>query len=181
MRRTRHRIGASLLAIVLAACSLVSVATPDPATIPDGPLEAHGSDATGPVVELGTNVMEGRGWRYAIYPSTDGWCLQLETVTLTSTSCGDLLPGPEDAFGTYSTGGELGAGVTVVDGIVSDAVATVWLVLDGGGRAPAQMLSLEPAGQEGQAFLRLVPDSVTVTHLQAVAMSGEILDTIELP
>lgn len=175
----RRLVTAAVLA-VSAACTLTPVETPDPAAIPTGPLPSP-SDATGPVVELGSNVMEGRGWRYLIYPSGDGWCLMIETVGVSSAGCGDLLPAEGEVFGTWGTGTVLGGGVTAIDGIVSDDVATVWLILENGARAPAQMFPLDEAGLSGTAFLRLVPADVAVTHLQAVAMSGEILETIELP
>jgi hypothetical protein len=176
---TRRLLAAGVL-VICAACTLTPVETPDPAAIPTGPLPSP-SDATGPVVELGSNVMEGRGWRYLIYPTGEDWCLMIETVGVSSAGCGDVLPAEGEVFGTWGSGTELGGGVTAIDGIVSDDVATVWLVLENGARAPAQMLPLDEAGLNGTAFLRLVPGDVVVTHLQAVAMSGEILETIELP
>jgi hypothetical protein len=174
------RLVAVLVAVAIAGCNLASSETPDPAAIPDGPLEAQAAEATGPIVELGSNVMEGRGWRYAIYPSDDGWCVQLETTSVTAGECGDLLPAEGDVFGAVRSDTDLGGGITSIDGIVSDAVTTVWLILEGGGRAPAQMLSLEDAELGGLAFVRLVPQDVVVTHLQAVALSGEILETVEV-
>lgn len=181
MRQPFHRAAILVAAAlaVCAACTPTAVVTPDPAAIPTGPIEP--SDATGPVVILGSNVMEGRGWRSVIYPSGDGWCLMLDTSSVSAAECGDLVPGEDEVFGTWSADTDLGGGVTAIHGVVSDEVATVWLVLESGARAPAQMLPLDEAGLDGTAFLRLVPPGVVVTHLMAVAMSGEILDTIELP
>jgi hypothetical protein len=40
---------------------------------------------------------------------------------------------------------------------------------------------LDPAGLEGVAFVGVVPEDMTVTHVQAMAASGEVLETYELP
>jgi hypothetical protein len=175
------RLGTGLLVIALAGCNGAPAETPDPAAIPDGPLEARDVEATGPIVELGANVMEGIGWRYAIFPSELGWCTQLETVTGATVRCGAVEPAGDESFVRYEAGVEVRDGVTAIEGIVGDDVATVWLTLAGGARAPALLMPLEEADLAGQAFLRLVPPDVVVTHLQAVALSGEILETIELP
>jgi hypothetical protein len=95
--------------------------------------------------------------------------------------CGAVEPAGDESFVRYEAGVEVRDEVTAIEGIVTDDVATVWLTLAGGARAPALLMSLEEADLAGQAFLRLVPPDVVVTHLQAVALSGEILETIELP
>jgi hypothetical protein len=167
--------------VVLAGCTAVRVETPDPAAVPDGPLEAQGEEATGPVVELGSGVNEGLGWRYAIYPSEDGWCTQLETAAVTASGCGDILPADDRAFGSVGRGSALTGGVIPVEGIVTAETATVWLVNEAGFRMPAKLMPLEDAGLEGQAFVGFVPPDVTISHVQAVAISGEVLETYELP
>ena len=43
------------------------------------------------------------------------------------------------------------------------------------------MMPLDEAGLSGSAFVGLVPDGRTITHLLAVAENGEILETYELP
>lgn len=180
MKHLTRRGAAALLlmALALGACSVANVETPDPAAVPSGPL-ASPADATGPIVELGGNVMEGLGWRSAIYPSGDAWCLQIETAAVTTADCGDL-PAEGEAFGTYRSGTDVGGGVTAIEGLVNDEVVTVWVILESGARTPALMQSLAGAGIGGQAFVRLVPPGLTITHLQAVALNGEVLDTIEL-
>jgi len=149
--------------------------------VPTGPLEAAGGDATGPVVELGTGQNLGLGWRYAIYPSADGWCTQLEMVEVTSEGCGDLLPADDRAFGSVGRRDPLTGGVTPVEGIVTAETVTVSLVNEGGFRMPATLMPLDEAGLDGQAFLAFVPPDVTISHVQAVAFSGEVLETYELP
>jgi hypothetical protein len=171
----------ALVLIGITGCEVTRVETPDPAAIPDGPLEAMGDDATGPVVELGSGVIEGLGWRYAIYPSGDAWCTQLEMVEFTAASCGDIVPVDDAAFGGVGRGEALANGVTPIEGIVTAETLTVWLIADDGRRMPATPMSLAPAGLDGQAFLAFVPPDTTITHLQALAMSGEVLETYELP
>jgi hypothetical protein len=166
----------------LAACSIASVETPDPAAIPSGSLAAVASDATGPVVELGSSDAEGIGWRHAIYPAGEGWCTQLEVAGAVATTCGELLPTGDPAFG--------GVGVNyvgpddrqVIDGIASEETFTVWLIEnDSQRRFPATLMPLDPAGLDGVAFVGVPPEDMTVTHVQAMAASGEILETYELP
>jgi hypothetical protein len=171
----------ALVLVVLAGCTAVRVETPDPAAVPAGPLEAQRGDASGPVVELGSGVNAGLGWRYSIYPSGDEWCTQLETIELTVSACGAILPADDHAFGSIGRGQPLTGGVTPVEGIVTAETATVWLVNEGGFRMPAKLMSLEGAGLEGQAFVGFVPPDVTISHVQAVAISGEVLETYELP
>jgi hypothetical protein len=172
------------MALALAAltgCGVAPVETPDPAAVPSGPLEAHGAEATGPVVELGSGVNAGLGWRYTIYPSDDGWCTQLEIVDHAASGCGGILPTGDDAFARVSHGDLLTGGVTSIEGFVTAQVATVWLLAADGRRMPAKLMPLEDAGLDGQVFLAFVPPDVTVTHLLAVARNGEVLDTYELP
>jgi hypothetical protein len=166
----------------LAACSIASVETPDPAAIPSSSLTALDQDATGPPVALGSSNADGIGWRYAVYPAGEGWCTQLEVAGAVATTCGELLPTGNPAFG--------GVGVNrigpddrqVIDGIASEDTFTVWLIEnDSQRRVPATLLPLDPAGLEGVAFVGVVPGDMTVTHVQAMAASGEILETYELP
>jgi hypothetical protein len=169
------------LAVGLAGCTVTRVETPDPAAVPDGPLEAHVGDATGPVVELGSGTIAGLGWRYSIYPSEDGLCTQLETAEVTAGGCGDLLPAEDKAFGSVGRSESFTGGVTAVEGIVTDETVTVSLVNESGFRMPAQLMPLDDAGLDGQAFLAFVPPDVVISHVQAIALSGEVLETYELP
>jgi hypothetical protein len=176
-----RRLGVTALALALAGCTVTRVETPDPAAVPSGPLEGTVSDATGPVVELGSGTIAGLGWRYSIYPSEDGLCTQLETVEVTAGGCGDLLPAEGKAFGGVGRGQAFANGVIAVEGIVSDETVTVSLTNESGFRLPAQHFPLDEAGLEGQAFLAFVPPDVVITHVQAIARSGEVLETYELP
>jgi hypothetical protein len=169
---------AALVSAALVGCTVAPVASLDPAAVPSGSLAARGEQpATGPVVELGSGSTLGVGWRYSIYESATGWCRQLETGSAARVGCGDPLPSGEAAFGGIGS-----ADGGPVEGIVTEDIATVWLV-DGrsNARVPAIMLSLENAGLPGSAFVGFAPEELRVSHLQAVASNGEILETYELP
>jgi hypothetical protein len=172
--------GAAALALVasLLGCTVAPVASVDPAAVPASSLVPRGDEpATGPIVELGSGTTLGVGWRYSIYESASGWCRQLETASATSVGCGDPLPTDDAAFGGVGSSED-----GPVEGIVSEETITVWLV-DGrsGGRVPAMTLSLEETGLAAKAFVGFAPDDIEVSHLQAVAANGEILETFELP
>ena len=172
----RVRGGLLVLAVgVLTGCQIFEVEPPDPASIPAGSIEPEGGTATGPAVEVGSGVSSGIGWRYAVFPSADGWCTQLETVAVMSAGCGDVLPEAGKAFGSVSHSG------SIVDGIVTEETATVFLIINGLGRTPATLMSLEDAGLEGQAFVGIAAADANVTHVQAVKFNGDVLETYELP
>jgi hypothetical protein len=175
--------GGIALAVTVAGCGFTEVVTPeppDPAAIPSGPIEAHGEEPTGPIVEVGSGQLQGIGWRYVVYPAEEGWCTQLETPSVVTSACGDPVPAGDQAFGSVGHGDGEGD-TTAVDGIVSADTATVWLIGEGGRRSPATLMSLEEAGLEAQAFVGFAPPGVTLTHLQAVAWNGRVLETYELP
>jgi hypothetical protein len=169
------RFAGILLATMIVGCQIVQVETPDPAAIPSGSLLPQGADPSGPLVEVGSGVTSGIGWRFVVYPSEDGWCTQLETGTATRTGCGDLAPEEGRAFGSVGHDGPM------VEGVVTEETATVWVIADGGGRLPATLMPLEEAGLEGQAFVGILPSDEVVTHLQAVKFNGDVLETFELP
>jgi hypothetical protein len=170
------------LVLALAACTVAVVETPDPGAIPTGPLEAAGDDATGPVLEVDSDVVAGIGWRLLFYESADGQCLQFETVSLAETGCGPLLPEEGDAFGSVAAADTENAGLRPIHGIVSADIATVFLIDDETQeRVPAKLVSLEEAGVDASAFIGFQPEGMTITHLQAIKLSGEIVETYELP
>lgn len=171
--------GIALLAVV-SACDVAQVESPDPANILSGDPVVEG--ATGPVTILGSGQALDLGWRYLIYESADGWCTQLEMVEVVNTGCGpDLLPPEGEHLAAAGTLDPLEAGITPVHGVVSNEIATVWIIDEERGRLAATLMPLEEAGLEGQAFVGFLPPDVTPTHIQALAMSGEVLQTYELP
>lgn len=172
-------VGATVLAG--AACTVTVVETPDPAAIPSGEPVAQGAEAAGPITVVGSGQALDLGWRYVIYESAEGWCTQLELVEVTATGCGDPLPAEGEHIGGVAVGSPIGEGVTPVDGIVSEEIFTVWIVAQNVGRLPATLLPLDEAGLGGQAFVAFMPPDMTPTHVQALARSGEILETYELP
>jgi hypothetical protein len=165
--------------IVLGACAVTPVETPNPAAVPSGTVRPAGAEPTGDIVELGQGVALDHGWRYSIYPSDEGWCTQLELGGVTSAGCGDPLPAGDDVFGGIGVG-EV-AGIQTVEGMVTADTATVWLIGEDNARAPATLMSLESAGLEHLAFVGFAPPDIALTHLMAVARNGDVLDTVELP
>lgn len=178
----RFVAGAGVLAVVSACTPTTVVVSPDPAMVPSGEPTAQGADATGPITVVGSGVAFERGWRYAVYESADGLCTQLELAEVIAAGCGDLLPAEGDAIGSVSVGEPLERGVMPIHGIVSDEIFTVWIIDEGtGARFPATLMPLDDAGLDGQGFVGFTPAEMTPTHLQALARSGEILETYELP
>jgi hypothetical protein len=174
-------VGAILL-VALAACTMTRVQETSPAASPSDEAVALGGEATGPVTLLGSGGASELGWRYVIYESADGWCTELQMAERTSTSCGpDLEPAEGDVIGSVGALEPLESGITPVEGVVTDDIVTVWIVDEVRGRVRAPLMPLDDAGLEGQAFLGFTPPGWTPTHIQALAMSGEILQTYELP
>jgi hypothetical protein len=179
--------GLALLAVafVLSACGIATVEDgSDPASIPDGPLEARGAEAIGPVTEIERGRSSGLGWRYSVYESADGTCTQLELASVTSAGCGPL----EEVFGdgvigavSHSGPAEEGDIPTPYDGLVSSQVAEVWLVTAAGQRIGTTLMSLADAGHDAQAFLGFAPAGANVTSVVATDASGAVLGTFDLP
>ena len=180
--RFRLTAEVALAAVLVAGCSTVTrVASPDPATIPSGDPVAHGGDAIGPVTVLTSDRVLGIGWRLAIYESADGQCLQFETTDLAESGCGDLLPTGDATFGGVSAG-DPDVAFRPIYGIVRADVATVFLIdSETQQRVPAKLVPLDEAGMQGQAFIGFQPEGWTITDLQALELSGEIVETYELP
>ena len=175
----RLRMLVPVLAFVLAGCALVREVDRDPAAIPAGPLEALGGEATGPVIELGSGRTFGVGWRYSIYESEEGWCTQLETVTVTSSSCGPLAP-VDSVFGGVGFGGT-SDGPAPLEGIVSPEVAEVWIETSTGEQIETRLMSLAEAELDGNAFVGFAPENVTVRSVAAVDADGQVLEVWDAP
>jgi hypothetical protein len=181
--RRLRLFGAGIVGLAaLTACTVAEVETPDPEAFLSGDPVAIGADPTGPVTELDSGQAFDLDWRYVTYESADGWCTELQMAEVTSTGCG---PDRELPEGEHLAGvgvmDALESGVTPVDGIVSDEIVTVFIIDQQQGRVPATLMPLEEAGLSGQAFIGFMPSDGTVTHVQAVALSGEILGTYEVP
>jgi hypothetical protein len=167
------------LAVALAGCGLVRDVDLEPAAIPDGPLEALGAEASGPVIELGSGRTLGVGWRYSIYQSGEGWCTQLERASASSSSCGDLAP-LDTAFGGVGFSGP-SDGPAPVEGIVSNEVAEVWLEDSTGERFETTVMSLAAAGLDRKAFVGFGPENVPLVSVTALNADGDVLETFDLP
>ncbi len=179
MQRLSPLRTAPAIALILAtACSNVP---PEPTASPDAFLQPQGADATGPIDELGAGSGSGGSWRFGIYPTGDGWCLQLAVDDVVSARCDDLVPEDGKAFGSVGVRTSEATGVTSVDGIVTEEVATVWLIGENQGRLPALLIPLTDWEVAGQAFLGSAPAGMRLTHVMAVAWNGAVLETYELP
>ena len=167
------------VAILATACS---GPTPEVTAAPtDAFLEPAGDPATGPLGELGAGSAFESDWRFGIYPTDAGWCLQLAVDDVVSARCDDLVPEDEAAFGSVGVRTSEATGVTIVDGIVTEEVATVWVIGESQGRLPAQLFPLTDWEVDGQAFLGFAPAEMRLTHVMAVAWNGAVLETYELP
>jgi hypothetical protein len=181
--RAFRAISAGIVLIVtVSACEPAAVEVePDPSAVPSGEPVAHGAEATGPITVVGSGQALDLGWRYVVYESADGWCSQLELAEVISTGCGDVALGEDDHLTSVDIQEPLSNGATPVTGIVSDEIVTVFLIDERVGRLPATLVPLDEAGLEGQAFVGFMPSDGTVTHIQAVALSGDVLETFEVP
>jgi len=173
------RMLVAFLALALAGCSLVREVEPDPAAIPAGPLEALGGEPTGPLIELGSGRTFGIGWRYSIYESDEGWCTQLETVSVSSSSCGTLIP-LDSVFGGIGFSGP-SDGPAPVEGIVSPEIAEVWIETSTGARFETTLMSLAEAGLDDKAFVGFGPANDPIISVTALDADGNLLGTFEAP
>jgi hypothetical protein len=170
---------AALGLLLMTGCWATSIGSPDIGAIPTGPPPEGGPQAQGPITVVGTGRSEGIGWRYSTYEAADGMCVQLEITNLASTSCGDLLPIEGSAFGSVGAN-DLATTARNVEGIVSSEVAQLYLELTDGQRLPIQLLSLEAAGYDDQAFVYFLPDAARPSQLVAEDAGGEPLGTFEI-
>ena len=179
MSRIGRMAAAACMALALVACSDAPPAvTPSPT---DAFLVPQGREASGPVEELSEGEAFESTWRYGIYPTDDGPCLQLDLDGRVSARCDDLLPDDDAAFGTVGVVTSETTGATFVEGIASEAVATVWLIAGDQSRVPALLVPLAESGVDAQAFLGAATADARLTHVMAVAFNGEVLQTYELP
>ena len=176
----RRAVAAAALAALAGCSGAAPDATPGASPGSDPFLEPREAGATGPLVELGDGESFETGWRYAIYPREAGWCTQLEVTGAVTSRCDDLLPSGDETFGTIGRETSDITGASVFDGIVTEDVATVWLIFGPTERIPATLMELEDAGPDGQAFVGVVPVSRTLTHMQALALNGQVLETLDL-
>ena len=169
------------VAVLVGGCALTGVSSVDPAQIPDGPLEPIGGsdEPTGPFTEVGRGRSLGFGWRYVAYETAIGMCTQFEMASVSGSSCGELQATGADGFGGVGHNTSSDSPVTV-DGTVGDDVAEVWLELAGGERIAATIMSLEPAGLPGNAFVGFAPEGAVVNAVVAVDADGAELARMQL-
>lgn len=178
----RARMGLMAIALALAGCPM-GEATPAPTSAPTpagDPFEQpQGDPASGPVVDVGTGAAFETPWRYAMYPTDGGWCVQIDTGDAVDARCDDVLPAGGEVLGSIGVRAVEGNGATVVDVVATTEVATVWLVTGPAGRVPAVGMP-PPAEVDGQAWVGVLPPDLVLTHVQAVGFNGQVLETVDL-
>jgi len=157
------------------------VEEPNPGEIPAGqPAAISGApEPIGPIVEIGRGRSLGFGWRYVVYESTDGVCTQLELAGGGGSGCGSILPPAGEVFGSIGSGSS-SSGPTTVEGMVTADVASVRVQLVNGGGVDVVMMSLEPAGLTGKAFVGIAHVGTEVESITALGEDGEVIETFEL-
>lgn len=176
----RSRVGlpaaAALLLVACGTAPVVPTPTPDPAVVPSRSPQVMGGTPTGPVVELGSEVTAGLGWRYLAYPSDGRLCIQFETAAAVESACGLISPDQDEALGSVHRSGRAIYGIATAD------AATVWLVVNNTPAVPAVLMPMSEVGLEGaMAFVAVLPTGTEASHVMAVRMNGEVLGTQELP
>jgi hypothetical protein len=179
MSRIRPMAAAALIVLALAACSEAGP-VPTPSST-DAFLVPQGSPASGPVERLGGGDAFETAWRFGIYPTERAPCLQLDLDGQVGARCDDILPAGDSAFGSIGVQTSEATGATFVDGVASEAVATVWLIAADQSRVPALLIPLADDDGEAKAFVGAVGSGTDLTHVMAVAPNGEVLETFELP
>jgi hypothetical protein len=156
---------AVVLAMLLAACAFPGF-DPDPV-----PPEAQ-PQPVGPATEIGRGESAGGPWRYSVYESDMGECTRLETADVgLGESCGGSVGPGIEAMSLSSVASSTGA-PSVVEGFASDDVTAVWVETDAG-RVAATLMSLAPAGREGQAFVAFVPEARRMHDVVATDAGGQ--------
>ena len=192
MSPTRRRgvgAGAVTATLTLVACSALLPA-PD-AALPIDRLDAEPrlldprdvpNVAVGPIVEVVRGEVSGDPVAMTVYSSADGPCISVNSDNgAGGVSCG-LLPGQMPELGPFgvitSTPSAPDAGQTHLEvaGLVSDAVASVWVAMPDGTRARARIFSLEEAEIPGaRAFLVFVAPGASPTTVIAFDAEGSEL------
>lgn len=166
---------AVLMVIALAGCAF-------PWNQPEPPPAARAPEPIGPVVEIGHGMSGGIAWSYSVYESALGTCTRLELDGREGgLNCG-VTPAAEplgSAIGLMVVGTSTGM-ASQVEGFASDKVAAVWIETDAG-RVPAALMSLGPAGLDGQIFLAFVPPNRGLEEAVAVDANGGELARVDLP
>jgi hypothetical protein len=165
--------------MLLAACGLLPVVQ-DPEQ-PMGPIRGMELDMqpVGPVVEIGRGESVGISWRYTVHESALGTCTSVESDgQVGGTSCGGTLgPEPPGAVLSLMSWGTSTGFPSTVEGFAAEEVATAWIRLETGGRAPATLMSLEPVGMDGQLFYAVIPAGQGLNEVVALDEQGEVLAT----
>lgn len=176
--RVRWGAGLAFAAIVLGGCNILA---PQVRPVP-GDDPAMDIAPIGPTIELGSGEALGIRWRYLIWESRMGTCTSLELAAGGGgTSCGGEVGRiPPGAAATLSGIGS-GTGMpTTIEGFATGEVAAIVIETRQGDRVPATLMSLAPAGADGQAFVALVPSDRSPVRMVALGGRGDEIGSEEI-
>jgi len=173
----------ALLAAVLAAALLAGCNFLQPQPVrdpPTGPGMEEDIAPIGPVVELGRGETVHGEFQYLVWESRLGTCTKIEYAEMDGPmGCGGSLDRGGEAVALSGFGG--GTGGWDVEGRASDEVAELWLQVANGARVPVSLLSLAPAGVEGQVFYTAVGEEMRPLRLIGLDAEGAVLAEVAIP
>ena len=149
---------------------------------PDGSPMASPTPAVS-FTQVGDGSVLESEWSYGVGMDGDAWCTRLQVAGTASSRCGDLLPADGQTFGELGHGPDEYTDAQVIEGFVGADAVTVWFIGDRGQyRIPAVLMPLDEVGlADVHAYVGFALADVTLTHLQAIARNGDILQTVQLP
>lgn len=166
-----------LVATLLAGCAFLQ---PQPDRDPAAAPGMHDDIAPiGPVVEVGRGETVNGEFRYLVWESRIGTCTKVEYADRDGPmGCGSSLEREFEPVSLSSVGG--GTGGWDVEGLASDEVAELWLDVANGARVPVPLLSLAPAGIDGQVFFMAVGERMRPTRLVGLDADGEVIAEVPI-
>lgn len=143
---------------------------------------------TGPVVDVARGrldlLLQRRVFHFTVYRSVEqGVCIQMDWEPNSGgAGCGSM-PGDgplSEWFGmmSSSTGSPLAHEVV---GLVKPGIQAVWIETTTGGRARAQLVSLEPAEIDALLFFVFLPGGSDITAIVAMDAAGNTIERVEFP
>lgn len=174
-------VAPALVAVAFVGCGLIGPG-PDPQpAFPDAGMEED-LQPIGPVVEIGRGQAMGRAWRFLVWESRIGSCTKIEFEDGEGPSgCGGTLgPGVGDGLVALRTYGGGSDGPWDFEGYADDEVVAVWIELGDGARLPATLMSLAPAGHDGQLFYASLPGDRGFSRVIGLDANGDEIGSQEI-
>lgn len=170
--RTVALLGAALLA----GCGFLG---PPPNPDPAAPGMADDTVPIGPVVEVGRGETVNGEFRYLVWESRVGTCTKVEYANRDGPmSCGGSLDRGGEPVALSSFGG--GTGGWDVEGLAGDEVTQLWLDTVNGVRVPVPLMSLAPAGLDGQVFYMAVREEMRPTRVVGLDADRQVIAEVAI-